>query len=62
VCLNKSRLIIMRRFSIGSFQISRFHYSYSFVLTSLLKRLSIQYVYERVFLFNVACVSKRVQK
>ena len=35
--------------SIGSFQISRFHYSYSFVLTSLLKRLSIQYVYERVF-------------
>ena len=37
--------------SIGSFQISRFHYSYSFVLTSLLKRLSIQYVYERVFLF-----------
>jgi len=38
----------MRQFSIGSFQISRFHYSYSFVLTSLLKRLSIQYVYERV--------------
>jgi hypothetical protein len=62
VCLNKSRLIIMRRFSIGSFQISRFHYPYSFVLTSLLKRLSIQYVYERVFLFNIACVSKRVQK
>ena len=48
VCLNKSRLSIMRQFSIGSFQISRFHYSYSFVLTSLLKRLSIQYVYERV--------------
>jgi len=25
------------------------------------ERLSIQYVYERVFLFNFACVSKRVQ-
>ncbi|MFH6988013.1 hypothetical protein ACHRVW_09725, partial [Flavobacterium collinsii] len=34
--------------SIGSSRISRFIYSYSFVLTSLLKRLSIQYVYERV--------------
>ena len=46
--LIKSRLIIMRWLSIGSFQISRFYYSYSFALTSLLKRLSIQYVYERV--------------
>lgn len=31
-----------------------------FVLTSLLKRLSIQYVYERNFL-SFACLSKRVQ-
>ena len=31
VCSNYLKLIIMRRFSIGSFQISRFHYSYSFV-------------------------------
>jgi hypothetical protein len=65
VCLNKSKLIIMRRFSIGSFQISRFHYSYSFALTSLLKRLSIQYVYERVFLFvslvsQSGCKSKKL--
>ena len=42
----------MRQYSIGSFRISRFHYSYSFVLTSLLKRLSIQYVYERVSFLN----------
>ena len=48
VRLNCLRLFIIRRTSIGSFRISRFHYSYSFVLTSLLKRLSIQYVYERV--------------
>ena len=46
--------------------ISRFHYSYSFALTSLLKRLSIQYVYERVYLFfrpvhHLAWLSKRVQ-
>ena len=61
VRLNKSRLIIMRQFSIGSFRISRFHYPYSFVSFKT-RRLSIQYVYERVFLFNVACVSKRVQK
>ena len=37
--------------SIGSFRILQFYYSYSFVLRSLLKRLSIQYVYERVFLY-----------
>ena len=63
--LIKSRLIIMRWFSIGSFQISRFHYSYSFALTSLLKRLSIQYVYERVFflislVFQSGCKSRKL--
>jgi hypothetical protein len=46
--------------TIGSFRISQFYYSYSFVLKSLSKRLSIQYVYERVFLV-FACFSKRVQ-
>jgi hypothetical protein len=40
----------MRQFSIGSFQISRFHYSYSFVSFKT-RRLSIQYVYERVSIF-----------
>jgi len=55
----------MRRLSIGSFQISRFYYSYSFALTSLLKRLSIQYVYERVFflislVFQSGCKSRKL--
>ncbi len=49
--------------SIGSFRILQFYYSYSLVLTSLLKRLSIQYVYERVFfiippVFQSGCKTK----
>jgi hypothetical protein len=63
VCFNLLKLSIIR------ISLYRFFYQsldyltlYSFALTSLLKRLSIQYVYERVFIFCFACVSKRVQK
>ena len=42
------KLLLFESVSIGSFKSLDYLTLYSFVLTSLLKRLSIQYVYERV--------------
>jgi hypothetical protein len=63
VCFNHLKLISIR-ISLYRFIHQSLDYLtlYSFALTSLLKRLSIQYVYERVFQSCFACVSKRVQK
>ena len=61
VCFNHLKLIIMRQFSIGSFQISRFHYSYSFVPICIGTAVN-SICLRTCLLFNFACVSKRVQK
>ena len=60
VCFNLLKLIIIRISLYRFFSISRLSYSLFFVLKSLSKRLSIQYVYERVFLilFRFSFVSQ----